>query len=360
VVGLNNYARNATIEIKYEFLALCPNTERLNSLAPGRGLNIVVDKGVWDMLKYMQVSTSVVSLASEEIGAFVHNLAAQYKLICTAGLGTWVTRWDPESLKAVLRTSTVEYNAWVEKINVGWACEDLNSQLERDLLALARAAKIIAPAALYDPLNIFIALRWFAVEGLQYYRTNANKSPLKTDLVFASPTSGAYTTITVDQNGKVLGEVLHNMLKIELQLSDHSQNPDGLDRILTRKRMATISIKDFSRIASISSTTLKNIQILVCFLGKLFKRGHMDAQDPDDPHSFNFESKLNEIQMIAIDAVYTLRGTSLLGGGYCAQTGLMDAHSKQVFLHKFMDGDLTGPHLYVGPDDRFIRPELFS
>ena len=183
---------------------------------------------------------------------------------------------------------------------------------------------------------------------------------MKTDLVFASPTSGAYTTITVDQNGKVLGEVLHNMLKIELQLSDHSQNPDGLARILTRKRMATISIKDFSRIASISSTTLKNIQILVCFLGKLFKRGHMDAQDPDDPHSFNFESKLNEIQMIAIDAVYTLRGTSLLGGGYCAQTGLMDAHSKQVFLHKFMDGDLTGPHLYVGPDDRFIRPELFS
>ena len=135
MVGLNNFARGATIECKYEFLASCPNAERLNSLAPGRGLNIVVDKGVWDMLSYMHVSTSVVSLASEEIGAFVHDLAGQYKLICTAGLGTWVTRWDPECLKAVLQTSTVEYSAWVEKINVGWACEDLNSQVERELLA---------------------------------------------------------------------------------------------------------------------------------------------------------------------------------------------------------------------------------
>ena len=64
--------------------------------------------------------------------------------------------------------------------------------------------------------------------------------------------------------------------------------------------------------------------------------------------------------MLAIDAVYTIRATSLIGGLYCAQSGVMDVQSKQVFLYKFMDGDLAGPHLYVAPNDRFVSSNVLG
>lgn len=33
--------------------------------------------------------------------------------------------------------------------------------------------------ALWDPECIYVALRWFAIDGMPYYRSHANYSPVK-------------------------------------------------------------------------------------------------------------------------------------------------------------------------------------
>ena len=76
---------------------------------------------------------------------------------------------------------------------------------------------------------------------------------------FAVPVAGAWTTVTIDQDGLILGESASGVIPIELLLSDRSFDTDGYEQVMTRKRMASISAKDFSRINGLASYALENL-----------------------------------------------------------------------------------------------------
>ena len=73
VVTIRNHAKGSTIANEYASTDSCPDYARFNFMSEQRGMSIAVDESVYYMLDAMRGRT--VSLASEEIGAHMLNLA---------------------------------------------------------------------------------------------------------------------------------------------------------------------------------------------------------------------------------------------------------------------------------------------